>query len=125
MDVKQKIVQEVLLSIRTAERGLKPDLSYMDDPLTAADEKYLEMSRDELSALMSQAFTAGDSVRHGYLGERYLDQCDTTELKIHNLTFSFVVKAFKKVSPLVHPNPVDVVTDAYDRAKAQIAPSTV
>jgi hypothetical protein len=120
MDVKQKIVQEVLLAISRASRGLGIDTAYMDADLTASDEKYLEMSRDEISALMTQAFTAGDFQRWGYLAERYLDKCSTEELTIRNATFLYLTQAFIGVSPLKHPRPELIVSEAYEKAKVEM-----
>jgi hypothetical protein len=123
MDVKQMITQHVLLSISEGTRGRKLDESFMDEPPAASDDKYLEMPRDELSTLMSQAFTAGDASRWMYLSERYLDQTTLAEISIHSRTYELMNPVFREVSPLVHPDPVSVVTEAYNRAKAEIAPS--
>jgi hypothetical protein len=120
VDIKQKLVQDVLLEILDVERGIEPDFSCLGTPLTAADEKYLDMSRDEIADLMSRAFTAGDSFRWRYLGERFLDHCDIVELKVHNLSLSFVGKAFQKINPFTCPDVVGVITEACDRAKAEI-----
>lgn len=130
MDVERSLVQRMLLLASNPDGLVRASEEAFEElgSQSLCSEQYRDMLREQIGALMCEAFRMGDSLRWGRLAEHLQDKMDAEELSIDNLAFSILAAIFapgtsgNRAVPISECTNVEgIAVAAYELAKLALA----